>query len=224
MDGKSQQEINNSLISSLQAQQMPLSVLARRLSSKRAVDFLMELANCRVEDAEAREGFVRRFQEFCPGRFPGPSGLPDIRHELITAWKEPTLRDREAWLLTPLADALHFGLSSEAMEPSVDEGDDIEDRSEDARRWGNIVAALYQSLKIADRMRVCGNPECLAPFFLARRRSQKYCSAACAAPAVRELKRAWWNEHGLEWSRARRKATKAKVAARKAKRKRGGSR
>lgn len=224
MGSGSQQETNTSLVSSLPSHRMPLSVLARRLSPKRSVDFLLELANCRAEDAKAVKQFVRRFQEFCPGRFPEPSGLPNIREELLIAWKQPTIRDREAWLFQALADALHFGLSSEAMEPGVDEDGELEDRADDARKWGNITAALWQGSKIADRMRVCGNPDCrVMPYFVARRRSQKYCSETCAAPAIRELKRAWWSEHGLEWSRARRKAAKAKNAKRKGQRKRGRS-
>jgi hypothetical protein len=43
---------------------------------------------------------------------------------------------------------------------------------------------------------VCANPECPAPYFLAIRKSQKYCNADCATPSQREFKRKWWVEHG----------------------------
>ena len=73
--------------------------------------------------------------------------------------------------------------------------------------------ALRYLLKEAGRLRYCPNPECPAPYFFANRRSQKFCSEACAKPSQREYKRRWWAEHG----EARRKARKA--SAKKSQRK-----
>ncbi len=47
----------------------------------------------------------------------------------------------------------------------------------------------------ADRMGYCRNPECPAPYFLAKRRDQKYCSDICATPAKKAAKLKWWHEH-----------------------------
>jgi hypothetical protein len=182
--------------STVSRRETPLFVLARQVDPKRAENFLNELANLRSQDSDAVKRFTRRFKEFCPGHFPRPSGTPSVRDELVIAWKEPTTRDREAWLFNALADALHFGLSGNNDQP------------QDRQKWTNICAAIWQGAKVADRMRVCGNPECPAPYFIARKRSHKYCSQACAAPAIRELKRTWWKEHGREWTEARKKPSR----------------
>jgi hypothetical protein len=84
-----------------------------------------------------------------------------------------------------------------------------------------FVLVLLRALHVADRMRHCPNAACPAPYFIARRRSQKYCSDACALPAQREFKALWWKNYGTEWQRARR--AKAKRGSRKSQRK-GGKR
>jgi len=63
----------------------------------------------------------------------------------------------------------------------------------DADAFGQV---LLRAFEIADRLRFCPTPKCPAPYFIARRRSQKYCSDACSLPVQRECKRAWWREHG----------------------------
>lgn len=55
-------------------------------------------------------------------------------------------------------------------------------------------AAVFHLQTIADRIRRCPDPSCPARYFLAGRRSQKYCSTACAAPAQRKFKRDWWRK------------------------------
>jgi hypothetical protein len=82
-----------------------------------------------------------------------------------------------------------------------------------------FALVLLRALHLADRMRHCPNPACPAPYFIARRRSQKYCSDACALPAQREFKALWWKNHGTEWQRERR--AKAKRGSRKSQRKGG---
>jgi hypothetical protein len=56
--------------------------------------------------------------------------------------------------------------------------------------------ALMWFVDVRDRARHCPNPDCPAPYYFAKRRSQKYCSDSCALPAQREFKRRWWAEHG----------------------------
>lgn len=75
--------------------------------------------------------------------------------------------------------------------------------------------ALTIFLRSGDRAHYCGNPDCPAPHFLAKRRSQRFCSDACALPAQREFKRQWWREHGEEWRKGR------KASGKKSQRKRG---
>jgi hypothetical protein len=65
--------------------------------------------------------------------------------------------------------------------------------------------ALNRLDDLGQRTRVCGNRECPAPFFIAGRRSQKYCSEKCAGVFQQQAKRAWWREHGNAWREARQK-------------------
>lgn len=52
--------------------------------------------------------------------------------------------------------------------------------------------------------KVCGNPECPAPYYIAQRKSQRYCGEQCADLFQREAKRNWWRERGSEWRETRR--------------------
>ena len=56
------------------------------------------------------------------------------------------------------------------------------------------VAVFYFS-KISNRVKRCANAvDCPAPYFLAEKGQQRFCSEACAGAANRESKRRWWNE------------------------------
>lgn len=68
-----------------------------------------------------------------------------------------------------------------------------------------LTAVLVHALRLADRMHFCENSGCPAPYFIAQRRSQRYCGEECAKPAQRAYKKAWWDEHGAEWRRSRRR-------------------
>lgn len=43
--------------------------------------------------------------------------------------------------------------------------------------------------------RRCANAECVAPYFLAKRRNQKFCGDDCAMPSRLEAKRRWWDQN-----------------------------
>lgn len=58
-----------------------------------------------------------------------------------------------------------------------------------------------------NRMRVCANPDCPAPYFVAGRRDQRFCSPICAAPAKREAKLRSWRKHKGEWPSQRKRDT-----------------
>jgi hypothetical protein len=59
--------------------------------------------------------------------------------------------------------------------------------------------ALDRLEKLTGRTKVCGNPDCPARYFIAQRKSQRYCSEACAGLFQRQAKRNWWETHGREW-------------------------
>jgi len=57
-------------------------------------------------------------------------------------------------------------------------------------------------------LRFCENPNCGAPYFVARRRDQAFCGSDCSELIA---KRRWWANHGEDWRRkwrAKKKKTK----------------
>ncbi len=67
--------------------------------------------------------------------------------------------------------------------------------------------ALLQNSRLA---KVCANPDCPAPYFIARRATQRYCSPDCLKPFQKQSKLDWWNRKG--------KLRRAKAAAKDDKR------
>jgi hypothetical protein len=61
---------------------------------------------------------------------------------------------------------------------------------------GRTEQLLLQLVRMAHLTRYCGNPECTAPYFIAAKRSLKYCSDVCSRYGQRQHKLKWWNEHG----------------------------
>jgi hypothetical protein len=77
-----------------------------------------------------------------------------------------------------------------------------------------FAQVLVRAIDISNRMRRCTNFECPAPYFIARRLTQKYCSDACAQPAQKEFKRRWWREHGSDWRSGRMKNRTSRKSSR----------
>lgn len=60
----------------------------------------------------------------------------------------------------------------------------------------SLPAVLALScIRHVDHFGFCRNPGCLAPYFFARRKDQRYCSVDCAGPAKREAKLRWWHQN-----------------------------
>jgi hypothetical protein len=74
-------------------------------------------------------------------------------------------------------------------------------------------AALYALLKHSRLAEVCARPGCAAPYFVAGRITQQYCSVDCADAMQDEWRRNWWNAHGNEWRRKRKKQSKRRKRA-----------
>lgn len=66
-----------------------------------------------------------------------------------------------------------------------------------------LQAALHFLLEHSDKAKVCGNPDCPAPYFIAKRGNKKYCSDDCETVGRKASKSKWWDEHGDEWREAR---------------------
>jgi hypothetical protein len=66
-----------------------------------------------------------------------------------------------------------------------------------------FIGIMHRSARFAR----CHNPGCPAPYFLAKRRSQKFCERGdCTAYAQRKYALKWWHDEGQKRRRAKRKS------------------
>ena len=68
-----------------------------------------------------------------------------------------------------------------------------------------LQEALHYFMQASSKAKVCANPDCPAPYFIAPRTNTRYCSGDCLQSVQREAKRAWWDEKGQAWRRSRKK-------------------
>jgi hypothetical protein len=62
--------------------------------------------------------------------------------------------------------------------------------------WTFICFLFLQDF-VAGRVGFCGNPDCPAPYFRKKRRTQKYCEQGpCVQYAQRQYSLDWWNRKG----------------------------
>ena len=130
--------------------------------------------------------------------------LIEIRNLLRRAWDAPERRSRE-WYCFHLRQRFYGWQASadfirahktETASPLMDKG------------WSELnfldpppvtpfeAAVFHLQTSIAERAKHCGNnSECPAPYFIAVKKWQKYCSEECAGPANRESKRQWWRDN-----------------------------
>jgi hypothetical protein len=82
----------------------------------------------------------------------------------------------------------------------------------------SIRAQLIQGvLEQHPRLAICLNPDCAAPYFMAKRSDQKYCERGeCTAYAQRKYALEWWNREGKE-SRRRKVKRKPRISKRRRK-------
>jgi hypothetical protein len=69
--------------------------------------------------------------------------------------------------------------------------------------------AVYTLFRNSSRAKVCGNPDCPSPYFIAGRKSERYCSEDCAVVYQQEWKRNWWKRVGSR-KRSEQRAKKKK--------------
>ncbi len=119
-----------------------------------------------------------------------------LRDFLRRAWDTSDLRERD-WYLFKFRDLYNLMVRRSAMSPADRQSDETDEVNAGAPRHAApqvtpIEAAVFHFQRHADRARRCPNPECPAPYFIADKKGQRYCSEACALPAQRESKRLWW--------------------------------
>jgi len=176
---------------------------------RRLLGALAELANAESDDD------VRRFVRKCPGFLPhvrpylspgeqvtwASSGqeLPlvsafKLRDMLQSIWRRGQDADRN------LTDLLFAEFEDFGMMRISAGGDSL--RADLSRRQilyvptNSLQRACYSLLQNADKAKVCGNPDCPAPYFIARKAIQRYCSPDCLKLFQRQWSRDWWERVG----------------------------
>ena len=132
--------------------------------------------------------------------------IPYLRALLRATWTEPNRRTREwAWMI------FRFELAR-CWAPGGDQylslwnknvtwlGEDVQTvRLPEPPEPVPCERAFDYLLTHHNRARYCQNPICPAPYFFARRHTQRYCCEKCAQGGQKESKRKWWAEHGSDW-------------------------
>jgi hypothetical protein len=72
-----------------------------------------------------------------------------------------------------------------------------------------------------NRALYCQNPVCPAPFFFAKRHTQRYCCEKCAQGGQKESKRRWWADHGSDWRKRNKKANGKRTSKRRVRKGKG---
>jgi hypothetical protein len=194
------------------------------------IDALIELANLRDEPA-AFERFARRWPVFAcveddplyqlvgfhygeqPTRMP-----PSLPKRFFRAWQR-----REALRRIWVGDSDKL---NEVLLPT--EAEMMMDDEEWASAWnpqlklnwqrGEFVyiprnefqVALYELFRRSSFVKLCANSNCPAPYFIADKTTQRYCSESCAEVFQRAYKLRWWNEHGSERRRKKSRGKRGK--------------
>jgi hypothetical protein len=72
-----------------------------------------------------------------------------------------------------------------------------------------LQSALHALWAKSSLAKVCKNPDCPAPFFIAKKTRQQFCGDECAKPSRLEAKMKWWNEHGKRGREGKRRSKKS---------------
>ena len=202
--------------------------LAGTLGPSKLLDGISELANLR-DDPPSFERFARRWPVFAPiwrGEFrvagvvcdDWPTGMPPgLPKRFFLIWQQRE-KLREIWRgnSNKLTEVLLASLD-EIYEDPDPEGPWPRELKVDWQRGEFVYVprrefqrAVYELFRRSPLAKVCGNPDCAAPYFIARKTAQRYCSDGCAQVFQREWKRRWWKEKGSKWRRKKSRGKKGK--------------
>lgn len=181
------------------------------MSPRRAEKLLCDWANLRGDVAAFRRLFGRYPEIFEKnGEESTHTEIARwLRGLLLKAWDAPDQRRRE-WFIHEVEAYYHKLHDDSALKKDVGDetahgilGSYIEPgdllfelrTTEPPDQATPLEAMMCYFRRNADQARHCPNPDCLAPYYFATKKGQKYCSEPCALPAQREAKRRWWNEN-----------------------------
>ena len=109
------------------------------------------------------------------------NGMISFRETLRAAWRG----DKKALAVLPIGLTATFGVKRGALEITP------------LHTWP-LITILFLRDRLAGKTAICANKDCPNPYFIKKRKTQKYCdSGPCLAEAQRQQKREWWaRNHG----------------------------
>lgn len=215
------------------------SNLALKMDASRMLSALQELANLRDDPAaferfaRSRPGFIYVPESDLPYRLAEPvTGIPNLPNRFIHMWQRR--QDlREVWRgnTGKLKAFLSPGVPPEELPREELIAYVSKDESETAGEWAwppqveldwlrsqfvytpttEFQRAVYELFRRSAFAKVCANPDCPAPYFVAHKTAQRYCMYECAQVFQREWKRRWWKERGKQWRQKRTRGKRRKT-------------
>jgi hypothetical protein len=181
---------------------------------------LAELANLQEsgiaqfqKSLQSRKGFrpLRRFFTI------SDAALLTIRDELLTIWKAetPEIRSEKAheamvrWLRwEPLKEEVYESWRVQQYSPFFPSLEFGSIRLDTRNFHAQMTQAVLERI---ENMRVCGNPDCANPYFLARRSDQKYCEeGSCTIYGHRQSALEYWHRTHNSGEESDKQSTKTK--------------
>lgn len=183
-----------------------------RYGSSQLERFLIEIANLHTEE-DARMRFIKKYRHML-------SNLPDAEqwaHPALPASPEQLEIRRAANMQSELQYVWRCGTHEARQLRALmlmrwareSEKQSFMSHPEVLTPGPFAQAILY--LVNSNRALVCGNPECKIQRYFFRppdKKHQVYCSEICAEFGQRKAKQKWWEDHGEQWRRKRRKKGK----------------
>jgi hypothetical protein len=168
------------------------------VSREAAERLLVDWANL-LNKPETIERLLRRYEVVLApfvSEADGPTRLNAyevirLRNHLRKAWDAVDRRTRD-WHIFQLRSL--FNQWSRGFEAAEDVTTKSVDWFEDPPAITPLEATMvYFQNGLANKAKHCGGTTCSAPYFIAKKKGQKHCSAKCSADATRQSKREWWH-------------------------------
>jgi hypothetical protein len=187
----------------------------------RALDPLVQLANLTNDSAavhrflEINPFFLENLERESAWNLSIDTEIFRVRDEVQELWRGGERADQIAqkYLITELISEVQERLAStnqkETFEPVRVDWKRGELRL--AFSPGNdFRTAIYGLLKVSRFAKECANPECPAPYFIAKKIIQQYCGDDCKHAARKKLQNAYWARSGSKVRKERMRKSKGR--------------
>lgn len=177
-----------------------------KAETTRLLRALAELAN--AQDAEGVKRFIVRWPGFLASEH-ALRTLPRPEQALVAWGLKVRDKLRAVWRRGPDADSSLSSLLFSSLDCDETDGEPTRALAAEDFVFADLARgrlaykpdtdlqrASYLLLQNADRVKVCANADCPAPYFVAAKAIQRYCSPDCLKLAQRQWSMDWYNRVG----------------------------